>query len=37
MRSSRDLESGQQLFSKICVWVLFVFGFCYLAFQKLVP
>jgi hypothetical protein len=24
MRSSKDLESSQQLFSKFCVWVLFV-------------
>ncbi len=34
MRSSRGLESGQQLFSKVCVCVLFVSGFCCLVFQE---
>jgi len=37
MRSSRGLESDQQLFSRICVCVLFVSGFCYLVFQERVP
>jgi hypothetical protein len=37
MRNSRGLESGQQLFSIVCVCVLFIFGFCCLAFQKRVP
>ncbi len=37
IRSSRGLESGQQLFSRICVCVLFVYGFCCLAFQEQVP
>jgi hypothetical protein len=37
MISSKGLESGQQLFSKVCVWVLFLSGFCYLAFQERTP
>ncbi len=37
MKSSKGFESGQQLFSKVCVWVLFIFGFCCLAFQERVP
>jgi len=31
MRSSRGLESSQQLFSRVCVCVLFVSRFCCLA------
>ncbi len=34
MKSSRDLKSGQQFFSKVYVWVLFIFGFYCLAFQE---
>ncbi len=37
MRSSRGLESGQWLFSKVYVWVLFVFGFYCFVFQERVP
>jgi hypothetical protein len=37
MRSSRGLENGQQLLSRICVCVLFVFGFYCLVFQERVP
>jgi hypothetical protein len=34
MRSSRGFESDQQLFSKVCVWVLFISGFCCFTFQE---
>jgi hypothetical protein len=37
MRSFIGLESSQQLFSKVCVCVLFVFGFYCRVFQKWVP
>jgi hypothetical protein len=37
MRSSRSFESGQQLFSRVYVCVLFVSEFCCLAFQKRIP
>ncbi len=36
-RRSRGLESSQQLFSKVYVCVLFVFGFCCFVFQKQIP
>jgi len=34
MKSSRDLENSEQLFSKVYVWVLFIFGFSCLDFQE---
>jgi hypothetical protein len=37
MRSSRGLESGQQLFLIVCVCVFFVFGFYCFDFQERVP
>jgi hypothetical protein len=37
MRSSKGFESGQQLFSRVCVCVLFASGFCCLVFQKRIP
>jgi hypothetical protein len=37
MRTSKGFKNGQQLFSKVCVWVLFVFRFYYIVFQKRVP
>jgi hypothetical protein len=37
MRSYRGLESNQQLFSRIYVFFLFVYGFCCLVFQERVP
>jgi hypothetical protein len=36
-RSSKGLENGQQLFSRICVCVLFISKFYCLAFQKRIP
>ncbi len=37
MRSSRGLNSDQQLFSIVCVCVLFVSRFCCFVFQERVP
>jgi len=37
MRSSRGFENGQQIFSRVCVCVLFVFGFCCFDFEEWVP
>jgi hypothetical protein len=37
MKSSKGLENNQQLFSNVCVCVLFVSKFYYLTFQEQVP
>ncbi len=37
MRSSRGLESSQQLFSKVCVCVLFISRFYRRVFQERMP
>jgi hypothetical protein len=37
MKSCRGFKSGEQLFSKVCVWVLFVSRFCCLVFREWVP
>jgi hypothetical protein len=37
MKSSRDLESSQQLFSKVCVWVCSYLGFIVLIFKSEYP